>query len=189
MAKQLVAVNTTKLPKWANGVIAVGSVALVGFIAYVIYKSLKKKSETKAQAQTVQQTKNDLNNYLKKGGILTYANNLSVYNTTANTIANMMDGCELPNTELDVVRTIVRTVKNQGDWLKLQEVFGQRTIDNCGYWTGDTQYTLADLLKEQLDSTQPLVTNENAGFKTDKLQYTNTSDLLAEYFRKQNIQW
>lgn len=189
MAKQLVAVNTTKLPKWANGVIAVGSVALVGFVVYVIYKSLKKRSEQKDEVKTIDQTKADLKAWLNSGQKLTYANNLSVYNTTANTIQKLLDGMEASiNTELDVIKNVIHCVKNQGDWLKLVEVFGTRSIVDANYITSTT-YTLGDLLKDQLDTGGYVVQTTYEGFKYGGKWYTNSVDILNDYFRSKNIQW
>ena len=191
MAKQLVAVNTTKLPKWANGVIAVGSVALVGFIAYVIYKSLKKRSEQKDEVKTIDQAKADLKTWISSGGKLTYANNLSVYNSTANTIQKLLDGCEASiNTELEVIKNVIHCVKNQGDWLKLVEVFGTRSIADCGSWgMSSTSYTLGDLLKDQLDTGGYVTQGTYEGFKYGGKWYTNSVDILNDYFRSKNIQW
>lgn len=177
-----------RLPQWANGVIAVGSVALVGFLAYVIYRRLVEKSKLRDLQKTVDQTKADLNNWQKSGGTLTYKNNLSVYNTSANAIANLLDGCDSTDAELQVINTVIKTVKNQGDWLKLQEVFGQRKIDNCFLGTGDTNYTLGDLLKDELD-TVIISYGETDGFKPKKTFYKNSVEILDEYFKSKNIQW
>lgn len=192
MAKipSIVAVNTTKLPKWANGVIAVGSVALVGFVVYVIYKSLKKRSEQKDEVKTIDQAKADLKNWLNSGGKLTFANNLSVYNTSANTIQKLLDGCEFSiNTELDVFKILIKTCKNQGDWLKMVEVFGTRQIADCGSWgISQTAYTLGDLLKDQMDSGGYVAKNTYDGYTYGGL-YSNSVELINEYFRSKNIQW
>jgi len=187
----IVSVNTTKLPRWANGVIAVGSVALVGFLAYVIYKSLKKKAEQKDENKSVEVAKNDLKNWVSSGGKLTYANNLSVYNTSANAIQKLLDGCEVSiNTEIDVFKIIVKTVKNQGDWLKMMEVFGTRNIADCGSWgLSVTAYTLGDLLKDQMDTGGYVPKNTYDGYTYGGRIYGNSIELLNDYFKSRNIQW
>jgi hypothetical protein len=37
----------TRLPKWANGLIVVGSLVIVGTVAYYVYKKIKDKEEEK----------------------------------------------------------------------------------------------------------------------------------------------
>lgn len=186
----MVSVRGQKLPMWANGVIAVAGVALVGFVAYVVYRSLKKKAEEREEKKTVEQAKSDLTNWQQQpANKLTYANNLSVYNTTANTIQKLLDGCEISiNTEIDVIKNVIHCVKNQGDWLKLVEVFGSRPIADCGSWGFSvTNYTLGDLLKDQLD-TGGLYNIDTIGYKKNGFA-TNSVDILNDYFRSKNIQW
>jgi len=183
----------SKLPAWANGVIVIGSVALVGFIVYVVYKSISKAKESKVAKDLVNQAEKDLKNWSNTGGKLTYANNMNVYNSTANTIQQLLDGCETQQTEIEVIKNIIHCCKNQGDWLQLVKVFGTRTIDNCGVGTGDSIVALPELLKDQLDtmgSSHPLgvgtITYE--GFKFP--YYTNNSiEILDAYFKSKNIQW
>lgn len=190
---QYIPITNRKLPQWANGVIAVGSVALVGFVVYVIYKSLKKKAENKNEAQTINQVKDDLKNNLSSGGKLTWANQLSVYNTACNTIQKLLDGCEYVESELEVVKTICETVKTQADWLKLQEVWGIREIENCITW-GKTKYNLGDALADQMDwtvSTNSMSKDWVVGgyaFKKGK-RWSNSIDMIKEYFASKNIKF
>lgn len=188
----IVSVNNTKLPRWANGVIAVGSVALVGFLAYVIYKSLTKKAEQKDENKTVDQVKDDLKNWSSSSGNkLTYANNLSVYNSSANAIQKLLDGCEASiNTEIDVFKIIIKTVKNQGDWLKLAQVFGTRQIADCGSWgLSSTSYTLGDLLKDQMDTGGYVAKQTYDGYTFGGGIYNNSVELINNYFKNKNIVW
>jgi len=60
----------------------------------------------------------------------------------------------MSSSELDVMREVVRVCQNKLDWAKLVRAFGTRTVDNCGWGTGETAYSLPTLLKDQLDSTE-----------------------------------
>lgn len=182
-----------RLPKWANGVIAVGSVVLVGFVVYVIYKSLKKRSEQKNETQTINQVKDDLKKNLATGGKLTWANQLSVYNTACNTIQRLLDGCEYVESELEVVKTICEVVKTQADWLKMQEVWGIRELENCLTW-GKTKYNLGDALADQMDWTTTTGSMSKDwvvggyAFKKGK-RWSNSIDMIKEYFASKNIKF
>ncbi len=74
-----------------------------------------------------------------------------VYTRAADAIFKNLDGCETIWSEKDVLKIVMDTVKTQADWDKLVQVFGTRKVDNCGFLTGDTDYTLPALLKDQLD--------------------------------------
>ena len=181
--------SNSKLPPWANGIIVIGSVALVGFIVYVVYKSIAKAKITENQKELVNQAEKDLKNWSNTGGKLTYANNMNVYNATANTIQQLLDGCESFQSELEVIKNVIHCCKNQGDWLQLVKVFGTRMIDNCGIGTGDTAYALPDLLKDQLDTGGVMFQDRVYEGFTFPYSTTQSVNILNDYFKSKNIQW
>ena len=147
----------SELPTWAKGTIAViGVLTLVGG-ALLIRRGIKKLAENKDERQQErdlnQNTQNELGQ-LEQQGVQPTLSDLNAQ-TLCNTIQVLLDGCETPflGEEYQVVQAILDKVKNQADWVKLQQAFGRRKIDNCGYWTGDTDYDLKTLLNDQLDTT------------------------------------
>jgi hypothetical protein len=144
----------SQLPMWAKGTIAVvGVLSLVG-IAIWIRKGIKNLSENMGERQEekdiISNAQQQLNQ-LQQQGVQTTLSDLDTQ-TLANTIQTLLEGCELSGSEKIVVDSILQKVNNQADWVKLQQVFGRRKIDNCGYWTGDTDYDLKGLLTDQLDN-------------------------------------
>jgi hypothetical protein len=72
--------------------------------------------------------------------------------TLSSTIVSLLKGLETTGSERLVVEGILEKVNNQADWVKLQQVFGRREIDNAFWGTGSTTYDLKGLLTDQLDS-------------------------------------
>lgn len=184
MKTKLPSVKADKIPSWAVGVIAVAGVLAVGGVAYIIYKSLKKSSESKEEKDVIDNATKELRDEVK--------NNApswpdSVYSTTANYIFQNLDGCETSGTELNVVKEVLRVVKTQTDWLKLVKAFGVRDVDDCGPLSGSTKYELGGLLKEQLDSTVYLA-SEKIGNKTFNGTY-KLSNLLTNELSARNIKF
>lgn len=184
MKTKLPSIKADKIPSWAVGVLAVSGVVIFGAVGYLIYKKFKSSSEKKEEKDVVDNATKELRDEIK--------NNApswpdSVYNTSANFIFNKLDGCETSSTELDVVKEVLRVVKNQTDWLKLIKAFGVRDVDDCGPWTGSTKYELGGLLKEQLDSTVYL-SSEKIGNKTFNGSY-KLSTLLTNELSARNIKY
>lgn len=144
----------SELPAWAKGTIAViGVLTLVGG-ALLIRRGIKKlaenKDERKEERDLTQNSQQELSQ-LQQQGVSPTLSDLDAQ-TLANTIQTLLDGCELSGSEDQAVKAILSKVNNQADWVKLQQVFGRRKMDNCGIWTGDTDYDLKSLLTDQLDA-------------------------------------
>ena len=144
----------SELPAWAKGTIAViGVLTLVGG-ALLIRRGIKKlaegKDERKEERDLNQNAQNELNQ-LQQQGVSTTLSDLDAQ-TLSNTIVALLDGMESTGSERLVVEGILEKVNNQADWVKLQQVFGRKVIDNAGWGTGDTTYDLKGLLSDQLDS-------------------------------------
>lgn len=143
----------SQLPIWAKGTIAV--VGVLGLVAIGIWirKGIKNLAENRGERQEerdiVANAQEQLNQ-LQQQGVQTTLTDLDAQ-TLANTIQTLLDGCERSGSESIAVDSILAKVNNQADWIKLQQVFGRRKIDNCGPWTGETDYDLKSLLTDQLD--------------------------------------
>lgn len=141
------------LPPWAKGTIAVislGSMVLLGIaIRNAIVNRKENKGDREADKELDEVTSEELT-VLSNQGISPTLSDADAF-SLSNIIASGLDGCELSGTEKDIVNQILSKVNNKADWVKLQNVFGRRVIDNCGYLTGDTMYELKSLLLQQLD--------------------------------------
>lgn len=142
----------TQLPTWAKGILAVGGLAIVAFVGYKIYKKIQQQKESSEEKDVIKDIKNEERNLIQQGLKQTF--NDSVYESSANFIFQKLDGCETSSSELQVMSEVLRVCQNKLDWTKLVGAFGTRTVDNCGIGTGDTDYSLPTLLKDQLDSTE-----------------------------------
>jgi hypothetical protein len=138
------------LPGWAKGTIAVIGVATLVYAGWLIKKGIDKLKENWDERQEDKAQKEELEQ-LQEQGIQPTLSDSKAY-TLSNTIQSLLDGCELTGSEEEVVNQILSSVQNQADWVKLQQKFGTRTLDNCGWGTGDTSYDLRSLLSDQLDS-------------------------------------
>jgi hypothetical protein len=178
-------IKTDKVPSWAVGVVVVaGVLAFVGggiFVYTKIKKAIDKKKEEGQGKEVTNDAKSELRNLLNSGVRL--SNGESVYSSTANLIQQKLDGCETFTTELEVINTILKVVKNRADWLKLVADFGVRDIDNCGWMTGSTKYDLPTLLKDQLDSKTILI-YEKVGSGTYNGLYQTYTLLTTELSKK-----
>lgn len=180
--------NTSQVPGKEKGIIIIISLLLLGGAGYFIYRDIKKKREEKEEKKDEQQTQDDAKKELEKlkkqGNNPTQSD--STFDSLANFIEQSLSGCETNQTELEVVKQIGDIVNNQADWLKLITAFGVRKIDDCGYFTGDTNYDLPTLLKDQLDTSIILI-DTTIGEKKYKGYYSNTLDILKEVMKSKNI--
>ena len=144
----------SSLPMWARGVIAVVGVVAVGGIAFGIYRSVKKGvdriREGRDDREIKDETSQELNQLQNQGIKPTLSDSSAI--SLANSIESSLAGCELSGTEEQIVKAILSQVNNQADWLKLQNVYGSRTLDNCGWGTGETKQDLKGILTSDLDA-------------------------------------
>lgn len=146
-----------KLHPIVKGIIVLGTLAGVGFLGYKGYKMIIKNIDKADENDVLNDVKREQQQLINKGMRLTYPP--SVYESSAGFIFNKLDGCETPMSEADVYVEVLRVVKNQLDWTELVKAFGVRTVDDCGLGTGETEYSLATLIKEQLDTRKPSTTS------------------------------
>jgi hypothetical protein len=145
--------TTTKagLPSWAKGVIAVALVGVGVFVLYKVYKLIDgtDRKKSKQADDVIKEQEKEIKDEINKGE--TPSKPLSTYKSTANTIFELLEGCETTGSEIKVIQEVVKQVKKPLDWKLLSREFGNRKVDNCGIGTGETSYELGTLLKDQLD--------------------------------------
>jgi len=180
--------NVSDMPSWAKGIIGIALLGGVAIVSYMVYKKIKKEKDKENQKDVVKDSQKEEKELAK---IMKYTHPQSVYSSTANYIENQLQGCEVPNTELNVVKKVMTTVENKLDWSALVNSFGVRKIDNCGLLTGETEYALPELLNEQLDSNAIgyNVTN-GRGYKDEfKLgRQEKIADVLRRYLKSKGIE-
>ena len=180
-------VKDTGLPGWAVGIIAVTLVGGAAFIAYKVYKKLTEgqggaTTETEGVKAVLDEVQKELKNETKKGEVLSKP--LSAYKSAANTIFQKLDGCDSIQAETEAIVTVINVVDKKIDWLELQNAFGRRKVDNCGIGTGETEYDLATLLKEQLDGSPRAIATKKFVYNSAKSGVRTGADILNLYLSK-----
>jgi hypothetical protein len=151
------------LPTWAKGTIAVGGVAIVYFAARGLWNQFRKSTETAKGRETIREQKNEINQLQRQGLRPTFGE--SQYKSWADRLQKQYDGIDWKNNAFDynipvlgtwsgsgkVTAQIVTQLKNNLDFLKLQEAWGVRTYDQAGLWTGDFTGTLSQAVNDELD--------------------------------------
>jgi hypothetical protein len=152
------------LPTWAKGTIAVGGVAIVYFAARGIWKQFKSKAEEGKARQTLREQKNELTKLQNVGLRATYPD--SQYKSWADRLQKQYDGIDWKNNVFDyeipvlgtwsgsgkVTAQIVTQLKNNVDFLKLQDAYDVRTYDQAGLFTGDFTGNLTQAINDELDN-------------------------------------
>ena len=173
------------LPSWAKGAIAVAVVGAGAFVAYKIYKKAKDLAGNKDNKVVTNENLKEFDKLQTQGQKL--SSPIPAYQQLINDIVMKLNGCEIVNTELEVIKAIIKVVKRPVDWYYLVAKFGNKNIEDCGtFGLGSTNYDLPTLLKDQLDSIVPYAqgkTFEVDGFKGTGI-YKNSINLLNEYFKK-----
>lgn len=163
------------LPTWAKGVIAVAAVGSAVAIGIAIRNAIQKgkgnKDDKQANKESDNVTQAALAVLQSQGITAQLTDNDAV--SLSRAIENAFSGGESVATEDSIMSQIKEKIKNQADWVKLQQTFGVRTIPDILY--GSTTYDLRSLLLDQLDSH----TMFGLGARY--------SDILVEDLKKQGI--
>jgi hypothetical protein len=156
------------LPTWAKGVVGVVSVVAIGGLGFAIYRGIKKAiekaQEGKGDKEFKSETKQELQQLAQQGIQPTMPDSTAL--SLSSFVQERLGDFELSGTEKQVVNEILAKVNNQADWLKLQNTFGVRPIDNDGpsWITGSTNKDLKGVLQSDLDgwdSQNPFNTDPN----------------------------
>lgn len=178
--------KNTRVPQWANGLIVIGSIALVGAVGWFLYKKYKDKQDKKSSEAVVESTKSELEQLQNQGQKLNYPQ--SAFESCANFVEKTFQGCDgmaffsSPwGNETDAIFKIINVVKSKADWLNLVKTFGVRKIDNCG-GIGSEMYDLPTLINQQADESGGIsvdLPNYKAGWKW----YADSKEILQNYLR------
>jgi hypothetical protein len=154
------------LPTWAKGIVGVVSVLAIGGVGFAIYRGVKnaieRGREGKADKDFKEETNQELNQLAQQGVQPTMSDSTAL--SLSAFVQERLGGFEYSGTEKQVVNEILAKVNNQADWLKLQNTFGVRPIDNDGWGTGETPKDLKGVLQSDLDgwdSQNPFNTDPN----------------------------
>lgn len=171
------------LPPQTRTIVTIIVIAVIAVVVFLVAKAISKWVRLNAEKRTaedvVKSTDKEFSDLSNQGQTLSKP--ISQYQSVANTIEQLLDGCETFSSEMEVVKNIITVVKKPIDFAFLIKTFGVRKIDNCGFGTGDTQYDLITLLKDQLDS--------SGAYSIDVEGYKKTGfafeaiDVLRTYFK------
>lgn len=135
------------LPKWAQGLIAIGIVGGIGIIGYNIYKTIQKSKSEKDQKKELENANETVNNLIKSG----QKPSLDSFKLAqlANQIHSALNGY---GTDENAVYRAFLQVKNDLDVVNLTKAYGIRKLSS-GNWnpTKDFEGTLGQSLTEELD--------------------------------------
>ncbi len=174
------------LPPWAKGVVTILLLAGTAAVSYAVYKNVKANRDKAGAEKEKKASEKELDAMKNKGERISFPE--SAYEGAANEIANKLDGCETLGSELEVIQQVIRVVKRPIDWLQLAKAFGVRKIDNCGLGTGDTNYTLPALLKDQLDTGGAFTNEIIDGSGKPKTGFTDSSfKILLAYLNSIHV--
>jgi hypothetical protein len=148
------------LPSWAKGVI---SIAIVGGVGYVLYKASKRFT---AEQQRANEENKDVETEIQqsvKKYPLSYP--LSQYKSWANQIEVAGFGL---GTDESAIYSILRKLKNDSDFLALQQAWGKPTRKTYD-WAVPLDYTLSQFLRYEMSDRE--INKCNYILKTKGIKY------------------
>lgn len=127
-----------KLDRWLQIVIVVA----ILIVLYMIYRWVKNKLAEANFDKAVKQAKNQLDALAKEGILPSYP--AADYAIFANTIEQALAGCGAGFDE--TLSPTFEKMKNDADIYKLIAAYDVRSVDKCGFFTGDFNGDLAATL-------------------------------------------
>lgn len=115
-------------PRWAKGLIGVTVVGAIAFAAYKIYQGAKRRQMIERADQASRQAASDLQALASRGVYPSYST--SQYELFAQQLAVAMAGC---GTDNGMIESVMNSMKNDADILRLIQVFGVRPYEPCFY--------------------------------------------------------
>lgn len=146
MAKEnFIKSSFTSLPSWSKGIISIGLLVAVG---YAVYKLSKKfNPEERRQEEENKDISSEIEESIKKKPL---SFPLSQYKSWANQIEVAGFGL---GTDEDAVYSIFRKLKNDSDYLALQQAWGKPTRKTYD-WAVPLDYTLSQFLRYEMSDTE-----------------------------------
>ena len=175
----------TDLPGWAQGVIAIGGVAVGTVVGFKVYKGVKNAVNKSKASGAVRDSKNELADLERSGQKATISD--SQFQAWANQLQKQYDGCDtswfwgshFPGLDVWFPETfgsysfkftagVLNNLKNDADFLKLVTAFGVRTYDACGWFTGDFTGDLYAAISDELTEEERGILNKILASKNIK---------------------
>lgn len=167
-------------------IIVIVVVVIVSWVAYKEIRNAVRRGRAKKDPKVVvTDAEDNLKAEEAKGETISYPS--SAYSSAANAIKELLDGCETATSELVAIKEVVKVVKKPIDWYNLVKVFGVKEVDNCGPWSGSTQYDLPTLLKDQLDSALAYWNINEPNWKDSGYLYQDSALVLEKYLQKVGV--
>lgn len=135
------------LPTWGKGVVVIGGLAVTYLFASQIISKIKEDAARRKAEKNLKNANSDLNNALNNGQSLTYGQ--SQYDAWVSQIVNQFKGCDasctfMPEHSLicatdsfKLIANIIKSMKNDADWLNLVTTFKIQSYDDCLSWIND----------------------------------------------------
>lgn len=150
------------LPPWARGVVVVGGMTILYVVGNAVYKRIQRASSDAEEQEKLNRVKSELESKKKQGLVPSFSD--VQFNNFADAAQNAFVNCRV-----DVIPcptyipfcwsnsgkefyAIIKQMKNDVDFLKLQETFGIRTISKQFWCGGDIRMNLPTLVKDQLNN-------------------------------------
>lgn len=136
-----------KLPIWGKIIVWV----ILAIIIYIVYRKIKNAIDAKNYRATVAASQTALNQLAKQGikPSLSQAQFLAL----ANSLQENFQGCAAVFAAGDFWKIIKKTfegLSNEADIYSLIKAYGIRTVDKCGYLTGDFEGDLSATLAHKM---------------------------------------
>lgn len=114
------------LPTWSKGIVAIGSLALVGIVGFTIYKKIKTNAELKDILKESEYAKDELRDLETKGIKPTLTN--SQISGMINSIIDAVGGC---GTDEQKIYDTFEKLNNEADIQLLIKNFGIQSFEPC----------------------------------------------------------
>jgi hypothetical protein len=136
------------LPKWAQGAIAVGGLAIVALIGYKIYSAVDNRIKSAGEFKEKKDIKGELNQLALKGIKPTLG--ASKLSALANQLQEAFDGY---GTDMEIVENAFSSIKNNADLIALMDTYGIRTYSS-GRLSSEPDFkgTLSGAIANELDA-------------------------------------
>jgi hypothetical protein len=152
-----------ELPTWAKGVVVVGILGAVGYVAYTTVKRLKDDAKKREALKTLDTTRQELQQQIDNGVLPTFEK--SVYDGIALGLVDKFSGCDCCHTPFlwnvteygdlsgsgKALYDKLQTFNNDRDFLELVDSFGIQTYDDCG-WGSISNVNLYQAVSNELAS-------------------------------------
>jgi hypothetical protein len=152
-----------ELPPWARGVVVIGVIGITYIVGNTIYRRIQQVSSDAEEQRKLDQIQKELDAKKNSGSTPSFTD--IQFSNFADEAQNAFTNCRLPiipcPTYLGVAcqsnsfrefYPIIKQLKSDVDFLKLQKAFGVRTVTKSWACGGDIRMNLPTLVKDQLNS-------------------------------------